>query len=67
MSACDAVDGSHPPASRRAKVMVSMNHRETGAENDGTNFRPEMSVKPPSISCFTSLGNSMSGLPSGAD
>ena len=30
-SAFDAVDGSRPTASQCAKVVVSMNHRETGA------------------------------------
>ena len=31
MSAPDAVDGSHPTPSHRAKLVVFINHRETGA------------------------------------
>ncbi len=32
----DAVDGSRPTASQCAKVVVFMNHRETGAIHEGS-------------------------------
>lgn len=34
MAAFDAVDGSHPTASQYAKLVVSMNHGETGAVHE---------------------------------